>query len=72
VPDRPHHTAAQYACPTALYAVYVTAGAVGQLVLFGVFTDPDDAAVRAGYLAGIVVLLPVTRCNLPSRKDWKL
>jgi len=69
-PDRPHHDPSDYGCPTAVYAVLVTAGPVGQLLLAGYCTDPDDAVTRAGYLGGVVVLLPVIHCNLPTVKEW--
>lgn len=70
MPDREHHTPQQYGCPTAVYAVLVTAGPVGHLMCAEYHTDPDEAVQRAGYLAGVVVLLPIIHCNLPSREEW--
>lgn len=72
MPNHGHHTPAQYACPTAVYMVLVTAGVKGMLLPFRTTTDIDAAYECAVNVDGIVVLLPVTSCLLPAPDKWSL
>lgn len=72
MPDRPHHSAEQYGCPTATYCLLVTAGHLGALIPFAWSTDLDELRERAAPVAGVIVQLPVVACHLPAPQEWSL
>lgn len=70
MPEQIHDSAEQYAHPTVIYALLVTAGRAHTLRPFSYSTDLEELREVLRHVNGVVVQIPVVDYRLPDTKDW--